>query len=67
MLLTGAAKTEETACSTQADNSSRKLRLRCGCQFPWCALGLKKIYSMALRNVLLGRRTKATNIGLDQP
>jgi hypothetical protein len=28
-------------CSTQADNSSRKLRLRCGCQFPWCALALK--------------------------
>jgi hypothetical protein len=28
-------------CSTQADNSSRKLRLRCGCQFPWCALGLR--------------------------
>jgi hypothetical protein len=27
-------------CSTQADNNSRKLRLRCGCQFPWCALGL---------------------------
>jgi hypothetical protein len=27
-------------CSTQADNSSRKLRLRCGCHFPWCALAL---------------------------
>jgi hypothetical protein len=27
-------------CSTQADNNSRKLRLRCGCQFPWCALAL---------------------------
>jgi hypothetical protein len=27
-------------CSTQADNSSRKFQLRCGCQFPWCALGL---------------------------
>jgi hypothetical protein len=27
-------------CSTQADNNSRKLRLRCDCQFPWCALGL---------------------------
>jgi hypothetical protein len=26
-------------CSAQADNSSRKLRLRCGCQFPCCALG----------------------------
>jgi hypothetical protein len=25
-------------CSTQADNNSRKLRLRCGCQCPWCAL-----------------------------
>jgi hypothetical protein len=27
-------------CSTQADMSSRKLRLRCGCQFPWCALAV---------------------------
>jgi hypothetical protein len=26
-------------CSTRA-NSFRKLQLRCGCQFPWCALGL---------------------------
>jgi hypothetical protein len=26
-------------CSTQADNNSRKSRLRCGCQFPWCAPG----------------------------
>jgi hypothetical protein len=52
MLLNGAAPIEETAvpfpcaapfsnmCSTQADNSFRKLRLRCGCQFPWCAIGL---------------------------
>jgi hypothetical protein len=50
MLLNGAAQTEETALSssicaapfsnmrsTQADNSSRKLRLRWGCQFPWYA------------------------------
>jgi hypothetical protein len=28
-------------CSTQADNNSRKLRLRCGCQFHWCALALR--------------------------
>jgi hypothetical protein len=27
-------------CSTQADNNFRKLRLRCSCQFPWCALAL---------------------------
>jgi hypothetical protein len=46
MLLNGAAQIEETAapfsnmCSTQADNSSRKLWLCFGCQFPWCALGL---------------------------
>jgi hypothetical protein len=25
-------------CSTQADNSSGKFRLHCGCQFPWCVL-----------------------------
>jgi hypothetical protein len=30
-------------CWTQADNSSRKLRLCCGCQFPYCALALKEI------------------------
>jgi hypothetical protein len=24
-------------CSIQADINSRKLRLRCGCQFPWCS------------------------------
>jgi hypothetical protein len=28
-------------CSTQVDNNSRKLRLRCGCQFLWCALALR--------------------------
>jgi hypothetical protein len=28
-------------CSTQADNNSRKLRLRCGCQFSWSALALR--------------------------
>jgi hypothetical protein len=27
-------------CSTQADNNSWKLRLRCGCHFLWCALAL---------------------------
>jgi hypothetical protein len=27
-------------CSTQADNNSQKLGLRCGCQFPWSALAL---------------------------
>jgi hypothetical protein len=27
--------------SSQADKNSRKLRLRCGCQFPWCAFGLR--------------------------
>jgi hypothetical protein len=56
MLLIGAPHIEETAlafpqyvlhhtvnmCSTQADNNSRKLRLRCGCQFPWCAPTLKE-------------------------
>jgi hypothetical protein len=30
-----------TMCPTQADNNSRKLRLRCGCQFPWFALSLR--------------------------
>jgi hypothetical protein len=55
MLLNGAAQIEETSlpfppfacaatfsnmCSTQADKNSRKLRLRCGFQFPWCALAL---------------------------
>jgi hypothetical protein len=30
-------------CSTQAYNNSRNLRLRCGCQFPWCALALNHV------------------------
>jgi hypothetical protein len=30
-------------CSTQAANNSWKLRLRCGCQFPWCAVALKVV------------------------
>jgi hypothetical protein len=30
-------------CSTQADNNSLKSRLRCGCQFPWCAFGLRAV------------------------
>jgi hypothetical protein len=25
-----------STCSTQSDQNSLKLRLRCGCQFPWC-------------------------------
>jgi hypothetical protein len=54
MLLNGQAHIEETEnavssicacpfsnmCSTQAVKTSWKLRLRCGCQFPWCALAL---------------------------
>jgi hypothetical protein len=39
MLLNGAAQIEETALPFLS--ISRKLRLHCGCQFPWCALGLK--------------------------
>jgi hypothetical protein len=35
-------------CSAQADTSSRKLRLRCGCQFPWCALGLRLPFNSQL-------------------
>jgi hypothetical protein len=55
MSLNGAAQIEETAtqflqyallhslmCSSQTDNNSRKLRLHCACQFPWCALGLNE-------------------------
>jgi hypothetical protein len=30
-----------STCSTQSRNKSRKLRLRCGCQFPWCSLALR--------------------------
>jgi hypothetical protein len=33
----GAAPFSSTS-PTESDNSSRKLRLRCGCQFRWCAL-----------------------------
>jgi hypothetical protein len=28
----------ETSCLLEIGDLSRKLRLRCGCQFPWCAL-----------------------------
>jgi hypothetical protein len=30
----------ETSCPLEISDVSRKLRLRCGCQFPWCALAL---------------------------
>jgi hypothetical protein len=31
----------ETRCLPEIDDISRKLRLRCGFQFPWCAIALK--------------------------
>jgi hypothetical protein len=54
MLLNGAAQIEGTAmqCSTQADNNSRKLRLRCGCQFRWCALALRATVSPGIAQPL---------------
>jgi hypothetical protein len=30
----------ETCCLPETGYTSRKLRLRCGCQFPWCAFAL---------------------------
>jgi hypothetical protein len=54
MLLNGEAQIEEiplpfsNMCSTQADKYSRKWRLRCGCQFPWCALALRDIQKQSL-------------------
>jgi hypothetical protein len=38
--VTGITLPFSNTCSTQADNNSRKLQLRYGCQFPWCALAL---------------------------
>jgi hypothetical protein len=35
--------------STQCDNNSRKLRLRCGCQFFWCAPALNVSENSALQ------------------
>jgi hypothetical protein len=35
---------------TQADNNSRKLRLLCGCQFPWCALAHTLLFLATGRN-----------------
>jgi hypothetical protein len=32
----------ETSCLLEIGDISRKSRLRCGCQFSWCALGLNK-------------------------
>jgi hypothetical protein len=37
------AATFSNMCSTQDDNSSRKLGLRCGCLFPLCVLALRNI------------------------
>jgi hypothetical protein len=37
---------------TQADNNSRKLRLRCGCQFLWYALALRIHVTMETTVVL---------------
>jgi hypothetical protein len=52
VLLNGEAQIEEIAfsnmCSTQADNISWKLRLRCGCQFPWCSLALSVIHLVSV-------------------
>jgi hypothetical protein len=38
-------------CSTQSNTNSRKLRLRYGCQFLWCALALSVLpcFSRAMR------------------
>jgi hypothetical protein len=33
--------TLETSCLLEIGDFSRKLRLRCSCQFPWCALAKK--------------------------
>jgi hypothetical protein len=41
-------------CSTQADNNSLKLRLRCGCQFPWCAHALTAVTTKACYRVTVG-------------
>jgi hypothetical protein len=39
-------------CSSQADNNARKLRLRCGCPFPWSAHALKDhVYIPPLLNL----------------
>jgi hypothetical protein len=46
--------------STQADNNSRKLRLRCGCQFPWCVLALTEMVTKNLLGVKGVRRVKLT-------
>jgi hypothetical protein len=34
----------ETSCSLEIGDISRKLRWRCGCQFPVCALGLNHLW-----------------------
>jgi hypothetical protein len=38
-------------CSTQSDNNSRKLRLRCGCRFPWCDLALIHLSTWNIRTL----------------
>jgi hypothetical protein len=42
-----------STCSTQSDNNSRKLRLRCSCQFPCCALApIKELPVIMIKTVL---------------
>jgi hypothetical protein len=40
----------ETSCLFEIGDISRKLRLRCGCQFPWCALALKDVGRLSFGN-----------------
>jgi hypothetical protein len=51
--------------SPQTDNKSRKSRLGCGCQFPWCALGLSVSgfprFILWRKDQLLGRDLETHN------
>jgi hypothetical protein len=52
-------------CSTQADNSSRKLRLRCGCQFPWCAAALRVHVLKSVAGKRIGKTLQGNSHCLD--
>jgi hypothetical protein len=51
-------------CPTQADNNSRKLRFRCDCQFPWCAVDLKDMMTSRTYTEFYHQTSKGVNAKL---
>jgi hypothetical protein len=45
----------ETSCLLEIGDFSQKLRLRCSCQFPWCALPLMHTAAQQIARFFLTR------------